>query len=298
MNKENKSMKEKMPVNLHDVALAYESFQKTGKDIEEKVRQEAEPIRKGVNKALIPVLKYVSEKSFDTKTIMLDKQMMTSRGEVVSLNLSWDENDEIALSRFDSFLFAGPTQYQKMALNLYGYKKDEFRPIFSDYNLICSEFEKKYGQESGFKTVYEKYEREKNRAEEMVVRKIEALSPGIKNRGIQLYESVLRVPEGMLNLAAKGLMIPLSVWQEDGNNQGLFFSQVDKKLVKGPYKVKRFFGVEKVVVDKKKVNEVSNANWFLSRGVFVQKIVDESIREFEVLKTKEAFKNWMMRRER
>ncbi len=297
MNKENlKNLREKVSDNLQEVALAYESFQNAGNEIEEKVRQEAEPIRKEVNKALIPVLKYVSEKSFGTKTIMLDKKMMTSRGEVVSINMSWDENNEVALSRFDSFLFAGPKQYQKMALNLYGYKKDEFRPIFSDYNFFCSEFEEKYGQESGFKTVYEKYQQEKNRAEELVVRKIEALSPGIKNRGIQLYESVLRVPEGMLNLAAKGLIIPLSVWQDDGKNEGLYFSQEDKKLVRGPYKVKRFFGVENVVADKKKTKEVNNANWFLARGVFVQKVVDESIREFEVLKTKEAFKNWMMRR--
>jgi len=100
----------------------------------------------------------------------------------------------------------------------------------------------------------------------------------------------------MLNLAAKGLIIPLSVWQDDGKNEGLYFSQEDKKLVRGPYKVKRFFGVENVVADKKKTKEVNNANWFLARGVFVQKVVDESIREFEVLKTKEAFKNWMMRR--
>lgn len=296
MNKENlKKLREKVSGDLQEVALAYESFQNAGNEIEKKVRQEAEPIRKEVNKALIPVLKYISEKSFKTKTIMLDREMMTSRGELVSMNLSWDENNEIALSRFDSFLFRGPTQYQKMALNFNGYDEDGVRPIFYDYNVICSEFENKYGQEPGFKTVYEKYQAKKNQAEELINKKIEVLSPGIKSRGIQLYESVVRVPEGVLRLAGKGKMIPLSLWEENGKKEGLYFSWPDKKLVKGPHKIKRFFGVEYVAVDKKRVKEANESDWFLARNVFTQKIVDESIREFEVLKMQESFRNWMKR---
>jgi hypothetical protein len=161
--------------------------------------------------------------------------------------------------------------------------------------VICSEFENKYGHEPGFKTVYENYQREKNRAEELVVRKIEALSPNIKNRGVQLYESVMRVPEGMFRLVGRGKMIPLSLWEEEGKKEGLFFSWPDEKLVKGTYKVKRFFGVEKMAVNKSKVSEVGEADWFLARKLFSQKIVDESIREFAVLKMQKSFRNWMGR---